>query len=123
MDPRLQEIYQDEMRQRIENLRLALAMCGARDERARREALYEAHLQAHTMKGTSEQLGFKDAARLGAAMSDALELGRERNELSKSVVGHLERGCTTFSTWLDNGRKSGHSLVIAAAAFSLDDEA
>lgn len=116
----LREIYCEEMRGRIEKLRLALALCAAVDPKARAAALYDAHLQAHTMKGTSEQLGYRDASRLAAAMSSSLELAREANQLARDAAANVERGCNAFLAWLESDLASTRPMVIATAAFTMD---
>lgn len=119
---KLQEIYVDEMRSRVEKLRLSIALSGAIDERARVSALYDAHLQAHTIKGTSQQLKYEEAAFLGAAMSDALEAAREAKQVTRPVAAAVERGCNALLAWLDGGLATPRPLVVAAASFSVARE-
>jgi len=115
----LRTIYIEEMRGRVDQLRLSLALSGAIDQKARAAALYDAHLQAHTIKGTSEQLGYTEAAALGAAMSGALEKARADNKLLKAVQSNIERGCNAMIAWLEADLGATRPLVIAAAAFSV----
>lgn len=114
----LQEIYREEMRSRIEKLRLSMALSGAIDPKARAGALYDAHLQAHTMKGTSEQLGYREAGSLAAAMSEVLEQARADDELPPDASANVERGCNAFITWLEGGQQAPRPLLIAAGAFA-----
>lgn len=121
MNDMLNQIYDEELRSRISQLRLALALCGASEVKARKQALYDAHLQAHTIKGSSEQLGFKEAARLAGAMSGALEDARSQDILGQVVRERIERGCNAFLTWVDNGRTAARPLTFAAVAFTLEE--
>lgn len=120
MEPKLLEIYQSEMRMRVERLRAALARAGARDPKSRAESLYDAHLQAHTIKGTSQQLKFEAAAELAAAMTDSLVRARESGELTVAATRPIERACNAMLAWLDNPMGSSRNLTIALATFALD---
>ena len=121
MDTRLKDIYQDEMRQRVEKLRQALALAKAQDVATRREALYDAHLHAHTIKGTSQQLGLDSAAHLGGAMSDALEHAREEQEVTPGVRSDIDRACNALSVWIESGLEEQRPILMATAAFASGD--
>jgi chemotaxis protein histidine kinase CheA len=114
----LLEIYDQEMRQRVTKLRLALALAGSADARARAEAMYDAHLQAHTIKGTSEQLGFQEVATMAARMVTVLEQAREKDELEPEPARGLDRASNALVAWLDDGRKTTSPLTIATAALA-----
>jgi hypothetical protein len=116
MSSKLLEIYAEEMRTRVEKLRLAMALARAADPKARADALYDAHLQAHNMTGTSQQLQFDEAAELTSAMSDGLERAREDAQLSSPLATELERGCAAIVTWLGSGRRNAMPLSAAATA-------
>jgi len=121
MDTKLKDIYQDEMRQRVEKLRMSLVLARAEDAATRREALYDAHLHAHTIKGTSEQLGLNAAAQLGSAMSDALEHAREEQAVAPGVKSDIDRACNALTVWIDSGLEDQRAMVMAAAAFATGD--
>lgn len=115
------KIYDEEMRQRVTKLRLALSLVGSIDAKSRAAALYDAHLQAHTIKGTSEQLGFAEVALLASRMVEALEAAREAGSLASSAATGIDRGANAIIAWLDGGRKTIRPLTIATAAFALGD--
>jgi hypothetical protein len=118
MDEQLWDIYCTEMTERVERLRLTVPRCASADAASRSTALYDAHLQAHTIKGTSQQLGLREAAALGAAMSSALEQAREDGILANVVRENVERGCKAMLVWL-NDTDAKRGLTVAAAAFAL----
>jgi chemotaxis protein histidine kinase CheA len=122
VEPDLEQIYADEMRERVAKLRAAMIACESGDLQARAAALYDAHLQAHTIKGTSQQLGKKEAAALGTAMSSSLERAREAGELPTSTRDHVDRGCAALLAWLRD-TSATRPLVIATAAFALEEPA
>lgn len=100
---RLKAIYVEEMYNRVHLLVASLDACQVDDSEKRRAALYDARLEAHTMKGASAQLGFDDAANLGSVMSQLLERASDDNVLSDSDVERLRQYCAAIAQWLDSG--------------------
>lgn len=114
ISPQVLDIYRQEMRSRIERLRVALVLCGGPDPAARASALYDSHLQAHTIKGTSIQLGYASAGRFGAVVCALLEQARESGNIDQLDVDRIDRGCNAFITWLDQGQVFDRQLKLAA---------
>jgi chemotaxis protein histidine kinase CheA len=113
--PELQQIFEREARRRVEEMRVALSQTGTHDLELRERSLYDAHLQAHTLKGTAEQLGHIELAHCAGAMSDHLEVAREKNLIPVSTVDKMEQGLNLVLAWVE-AHGSGYNELLESFA-------
>lgn len=113
--PDLQQIFERELRRRVDEMGLALSQTGTHDMALRERSLYEAHLHAHTLKGTAEQLGHLALSRCAAAMCDELERARDRRLIAIAAVERMERGLALMAGWADAGGQGHDDLLLAFA--------
>ncbi len=81
--------------------------------------LYNAHLHAHNLKGTSEQLAFTNVAELASVMSSLLARSRDVGQVTKAETVMLDQGRKAVLAWLQSNLDDERPLKSALGAFEV----
>jgi len=98
----LLELYRTEMNGRVAGVRAAIAALPpvgvlVDDPYV---TFYEVYLHAHTVKGTSLQLQFAEAAAVGERMVELLRPAQEHGRLDQPARDRILTWCNTLADWL-----------------------